>query len=114
MVKQKYFPLTKLLETPLPTAEAVLDVFKRASRKGISLEVFSELDFLDLFDKVDDFLSLEQTQTLKQYLKNGENYCKKRGRDEDSQLYGGLSVYVHNMIASKLAQKTLIVGKESS
>lgn len=90
-----YSPLAELLSDELPQAEEVLDVFKRASKKGISLNHLGfENKFHTLLSKAN--LSSRQLKELNKYMKRGAQYFNRRHKKINEGIWGGLATYVYH------------------
>ena len=90
-----YSPLVELLFNELPQAEEVLDVFKRASKKGISLNHLGfKNQFYTLLSKAN--LSSRQLKELNKYMKRGAQYFNKRHEEINEGIWSGLATYVYH------------------
>ena len=112
--KPMYSPLVKLLSDELPQAKEVLDVFKRASKKGISLNHLGfKNKFYTLLDKAN--LSSEQLKELNKYMKRGAQYFNTRHEKINEDIWGGLATYVyHNIFIEKAKEKELLKNQPTN
>jgi len=103
--KPMYSPLVKLLSEEFPQAEDVLDVFKRASKKRISLDYPGfENQFHTLLRKAN--LSFIQLKELNSYMNRGTAYFEqRRERKDDEKIWGSLATYVYHNTAIEEARE---------